>query len=206
MESSTQALNLAMNVFSIRNILLLLALTLSNGCVLPPSDIPLAPHQDSPAVVFDIDGTLTPDLLSIHTPRKGSAQAVQHYADNGYAIIYLSARVRWLQSGIPEWLEENGFPNGNVHVPQTFSERNDSVTFKSRILNAYQSKGWQLFSAYGDSSTDFEAYNSADIPSNRVFALKRNDEDACQPGIWAACLPSWPPHLIKIQQMLTPSP
>ena len=173
------------------------------SCTLRPFSVPLA-TENNKAVVFDIDGTLTPDLLSIYTARENAANAVQQYANNGYTIVYLSARFRWLQSGIPQWLEDNDFPAGSIHVPQSFSERRNAESFKTRILHTYLSKGWQFYAAYGDSSTDFSAYNNADISASRIFATKRNDEDFCQPGIWAACLPSWSSHLTKIRQILNP--
>lgn len=171
------------------------------SCTLRPFDVPLATESDQ-AVVFDIDGTLTPDLFSIYTARENAANAVQQYASNGYTIVYLSARFRWLQSGIPQWLEDNAFPPGHIHVPQSFSDRRNAESFKTRTLKAYQSKGWQFFAAYGDSSTDFAAYNDANIAASRIFALQRSDEDFCQPGIWAACLSSWSSHLTKIRQIL----
>ncbi len=191
-----------MTAFSIHKPLFLLTLFMYAGCALQPAEIPQAHQQFNLAVVFDIDGTLTPDLLSISTPREDAATAVQHYAANGYAIVYLSARVRWLQSGIPDWLADNGFPPGIIHVPQRFSESSDPVPFKSRILNAYQSKGWQLFAAYGDSSEDFEAYHNAGIDPGRIFALRGSNKESCQPGIWAACLATWSTHLSDIQQTL----
>lgn len=171
------------------------------SCTLRPSNIPAVTGHGS-AIVFDIDGTLTPDIFSIYTVRQGAVDVAQHYADHGYAIIYLSARFRWLQSGIPEWLDENGFPVGYIHVPQSLSVRMDTVSFKSKILDDYQKKGWHLFAAYGDSSSDFEAYNRADIAPSAIFALQRSGEDYCQPGIWAACLPSWPSHLATIHLVL----
>lgn len=45
--------------------------------------------------------------------------------------------------------------------------------------------------AYGDSSTDFEAYADVGIKKDQVFALQRIGETSCQPGIWAKCFSSW---------------
>lgn len=52
--------------------------------------------MDAPAdcVVFDIDGTLTPKVSAIHTARDGAATAVKTFADAGYQVIYVSARIQ----------------------------------------------------------------------------------------------------------------
>ena len=39
------------------------------------------------SVVFDIDGTLTPDVMNISGVRPDAARAVQAFADKGYKIF-----------------------------------------------------------------------------------------------------------------------
>lgn len=87
------------------------------SCVLPPFEIQKAPLKADQAVVFDIDGTLTPSRWAIYTAREDAAKAVDVYADAGYKIIYLSARTQLFQSGIPNWLKKNQFPEGSINVP-----------------------------------------------------------------------------------------
>ena len=142
-------------------------------------------------VVFDIDGTLTPKVSAVHTARDGAAAAVQTFADAGYMIIYLSARIRLLQDGIPGWLEQNGFPSGRLHLTESREERKDHAAFKAGVLQDYRAAGWRCIAAYGDSSSDFEAYASAGISPQRIFALKRAGADSCQPGEWAGCYETW---------------
>lgn len=142
-------------------------------------------------VVFDIDGTLTPKVSAVHTARDGAATAVHAFADAGYQVIYLSARIRPLQGGIPDWLEENGFPSGRLHLTESREERRDHAAFKAGVLQAYRADGWRCIAAYGDSSSDFEAYASAGISPQRIFALKRAGADSCQPGEWAGCYETW---------------
>ena len=185
-----------------RNLTISLVAILCTSCTLLPVDIPEAPSEQSQAVVFDIDGTLTPEPMAIFTVREGAVNAARFYADKGYKIIYLSARVRPLQSSIPSWLETNNFPAGTIHVPQTLSFGYQHTVFKKGIVNAYRRKGWKLLAAYGDSSTDFDAYSKAGFKKERIFALRRVGKPTCQPGVWAKCLDSWAEHMSDITQMI----
>lgn len=151
------------------------------------------PEASRPAecVVFDIDGTLTPKVSAVRTARDDAAAAVNAFADAGYQVIYLSARIRPLQDGIPDWLEKNGFPSGRLHLTESREERKDHAAFKAGVLQEYRAAGWRCIAAYGDSTTDFEAYASAGISPQRIFALKRAGADTCQPGEWAGCYDTW---------------
>jgi phosphatidate phosphatase PAH1 len=172
------------------------ALWLCVGCAqLPIAEIPSAPAAQARAVVFDIDGTLTPNVYAFTQVRPDAAQAVRLYADKGYKIIYLSTRFSLLQSGIPQWLADNGFPKSEIHVAQTPEDHNQPDVYKARILKAYQNGGWRIEFGYGDSSTDFTAYAQAAIPPNHVFALLRVSDTQCQSGAWKACLKGWTEHL-----------
>ena len=53
------------------------------------------------AVIFDIDGTLTPCNACIFSERENASELVQAYADNGFKIIYLTARNVYFQFNIP---------------------------------------------------------------------------------------------------------
>ena len=170
-------------------------------------DIPTAPIatlESNLAVVFDIDGTLTPKPSAFNTARDDAASAARLYADKGYKIIYLSARRRAFQARIPKWLTKNGFPEGSIQVPQNSIDTGDTVAFKTRILNEFRGNGWNLIGGYGDSDTDFQAYFAAGIAKDDIFALRVIDEEACDPGPWAKCLDSWAEHLDHIAQKVQP--
>ena len=49
-------------------------------------------------MVFDIDGTLTPQNLSVFEPRPGAAQAASALSAKGYKVVYLTTRVPLFQS------------------------------------------------------------------------------------------------------------
>lgn len=161
------------------------------GCTtLQSSKIQPAP-EGGKAVVFDVDGTLTPRPVEIWTVRAGAADAVWRYADKGFKIVYLSARIPMFQSGLPEWLRKNGFPGGYIFVPESLQEPNNPAEFKTKILRQLIAHGWLIVAAYGDSSSDFEAYANVGIPMANVFALKREGASECQPSRWSKCLDGW---------------
>jgi phosphatidate phosphatase PAH1 len=177
-----------------RSSTLLLALLLAvfaASCTLSPDAVIDAAPGKSKAVVFDIDGTLTPDVHTLNTARNGAADAVNTFAAAGITIVYLTARVPLFQSGIPAWLEKNGFPEGRIHVTETREDRKDHAAFKLRVLEDYRSRGWTFTAAFGDSSSDFQAYAGAGIPGGRIFALRRKGDENCQPGPWSGCYVSW---------------
>ena len=187
-----------------RKLAAVLMVTLSASCALLPYDIQKAPLKPDQAVVFDIDGTLTPTRLAILTARVDAADAVRVFADAGYKILYLSARTRIFQSCIPNWLKKNHFPEGSINVPQTDEDRSDHAAFKMRVLRAYIANGWTFVAAYGDSSTDFVAYGKVGISEDRVFALQREGETSCEPGRWKKCLSGWTDHISFISRLVSP--
>jgi phosphoserine phosphatase len=179
-----------------RQLIILWTVVLSSACAqLPPAAVAKASARQAQAVVFDIDGTLTPQVSSIFEARPDAAKAVKIFADKGYKIIYLSTRNSWFSALIPGWLKSNNFPDGEIHVAQTDEDRSHPDVYKTRMLKDFIAQGWQLSFAYGDSSTDFAAYAAADIPKEHVFALLRRYAADCQPGDWKDCLKGWTEHL-----------
>ena len=187
-------------------LVLILSTAVLYGCTeqSPPAEVPNIHSPQEMAVVFDIDGTLTPKVHAVRTVRPDAAVVASALAGKGYRIIYLSARVKALSSGIPAWLRENGFPDGIIRVAETAQERRHPATFKAGVLSELIEQGWTVRYAYGDSSTDFEAYAAVGIPRERVFALQREGKNACQPGEWITCLVGWTEHLDFIGQSVPP--
>lgn len=165
----------------------------------------LVRDAQSECVVFDIDGTLTPKVLAINTAREGAATAVRAFADSGYLIVYLSARIPLLQGGIRDWLEENGFPPGRLHLTESRDDRKDHAAFKKRVLESYKAGGCVFVAAYGDSRSDFEAYASVGISPQRIFALKREGKKTCETGAWAGCYATWDEQMDTISDLVRAS-
>lgn len=171
------------------------------GCTLTPHRVEGAANGGANAVVFDIDGTLTSDVHAVFNVREDAAAAVSTFSRSGIKIIYLTARMPLMQFVIPGWLDRHGFPEGSIHVITTWEDRKDHAAFKQRVLEEYRNKGWTLIAAYGDSSTDFKAYEAAGVPRERVFALLRRGETECQPGSWRGCYGGWTEQLETIEAL-----
>ena len=154
------------------------------------------------AVIFDVDGTLTPNVYTINLARDDAPAAVQAYADAGVQIIYLTARVPLFQERVADWLLKNGFPPGQLHLTETEADREDHGGFKSRVLETYRADGWSFVAAFGDSSSDFAAYGAAGIPQGRVFALQRLGAWDCKSGAWQGCYKDWVELFPAIQTTL----
>ena len=180
--------------------LLIIALSVWGCATIPQVEVASPSPSQGQAVVLDIDGTLTPQNMAVYEPRPGAAEAIRALSAKGYKIIYLSTRIPLFQAGLPNWLRQNGFPEGSLHVAQSGVERDQADKFKARVLAAYLQRGWRLAYAYGDSSTDFTAYAEAGIPRERVFGLKRRGSKDCQPGIYLTCLDGWTEHLPYIER------
>ena len=162
---------------------------------LPEVEVPSPPSSNSEFVVFDVDGTLTPHNVLVRQARVDAAKAVEGFAARGYGIVYLTTRVPQFQAALPGWLETHGFPAGRLHVAQTSDERERAAEYKLRVLNEYLARGWHLAYAFGDSSTDFEAYWRAGLPKERIYALRRRGRETCEPGEYGTCLAGWTEYL-----------
>jgi hypothetical protein len=155
------------------------------------------------AVVFDIDGTLTPNVYAVTIARTGAAQAATLYADAGIDIIYLTARIRPFQGGVADWPSDHGFPAGDLYLTETKADRDDHAAFKQRVLTNYVNQGGTIIAAFGDSSSDFAAYADVGIPRENVFALQRFGRSNCKEGVWQGCYENWTDLLPVITANLT---
>ena len=171
---------------------------------LPPVAVPAPARPQQGLVVVDIDGTLTPRNSAFDEARAGAALALASYARQGLAVVYLSARVPLLQPGLPEWLRRHGFPEGPLHVAQTADERDQVARYKAELLRVYVQRGWRLALAFGDSSTDFQAYADAGFRPDQVYALRRRGDANCQPGAFRQCLEGWTTDLPEVPQGTPP--
>lgn len=165
------------------------------GCAhLPEVVVPQAAAGARGIVVFDVDGTLTPTVARILAVRPDASAVARIYAERGYRIVYLTARAPALQGTLRGFLARHAFPPGDVVAPKDRAAHMAPASFKARALADYRAHGWDIGAAYGDSSSDFEAYARAGIPRERVFALRRVGAADCERGVWIACLPGWEPQ------------
>lgn len=153
----------------------------------------LAGHQNSPgtsrmfvfdparpAVIFDIDGTLS-DLPSWEVVFRGASAptfpgAVQLARDlaRDYDVIYLTARDEALDGSTRAFLARHGFPDGPVLFNDlglfTAAERAQLSSshhgeFKLRVIQGLQARGVNVRIGIGNAETDGYAYENAGLQS-----------------------------------------
>ena len=155
------------------------------------------------SVVFDIDGTLTPCVTCLLTFRPEAVRAVRTYVDKGYAVIYMTARPRFLEGITLGILRGAGFPDLPLYTAETIlAGEEETVDYKSGVLTELtETEDRSFLYAYGDSTTDFDAYNRAGVPEDQTFALLRRGDTECQDGVYEACLTGYEEHIAFIEAL-----
>lgn len=196
--------HMIVNFRCVKRFLLLSVIFLMVGAcsTIGPANVSAPDSSQMQVVITDIDGTVTPKNIRICTARPAAAEALTALSNKGYQIVYLTARHPLFQTGLQGFLDKNGFPKGALHTAQTIKDNEKPDQFKSSILSQYISSGWRLEYAYGDSDTGFVAYAKANIPKERVFALKREGSESCDKGDYKECLDGWEEHLLYIDKFV----
>lgn len=167
-------------------------------------------------VVFDIDGTLTTAdfelvkelfaeiFLGSYVPelREGAVEVVETWAGKGYLPVYLTGRPDTLRAASEGWLRERGFPEGAVHLTDTNAQALPTsggvAAYKTDFLTLVGAS-LDLYAAYGNATTDIEAYGNVDIPKGRTFIIGDNA------GVGGTvAVPSYPEHLPAAEAMPLP--
>lgn len=141
-------------------------------------------------VIFDMDGTLTTsDFESVkeysseffnsnYTAEMydNANDVVKYYAANGYDILYLTARPYWLIEESQNWLIKEDFPRGLVHT-SAGSELllgASAAAFKSEYLKNLKAQGIQFCYAYGNASSDVQAYYNVGVDKKNMFTIGKD--------------------------------
>lgn len=151
-------------------------------------------------VITDIDGTLTTDDAELfeqvgdpaYVPRmkRAAAALMQAWAAKGYTIIYLTARPHVLRGETRTWLRDLGYPVGPVITAASLA---DPAGYKRRwIARLLATFGWIPAAAYGNATTDIEAYAAAGIPKDVTFII---GEHAGEDGTVAIAGDDYTDHL-----------
>lgn len=185
-----------------RNLLLAFAITLVAAVGMFGVMAAHASAANNDVVVFDIDGTLTDDAVSIW-PHPDAANAVKAYKAKGYAVVYLTAQPEAIFSLYTRgWLAVNGFPSAPLYMaPTLLLTDSATVNYKTKTLAKIEQGSPEVKYAYGDSTTDFQAYSNAGVPKSNVFALKRNSASTCQSGTYSVCMNDYSAHLSFINSL-----
>lgn len=170
--------------------------------------------SELPAIVTDIDETLTVSDAefvmqlgdSTYDPieREGGAEMITAYADLGYRIMYLTARSESLvaeDSGetsrelTEQWLMDHGYPTGEETTEIVLSEvlvfGETARAYKAEAIAALQADGWRFDYAYGNATSDIDAYADAGIPLDVTFII---GEHAGESGTVAVEGEGWVDH------------
>lgn len=158
--------------------------------------------SNAPIVISDIDGTITKSdalghvltMLGRDWTHSGVAKLYVDIANNGYNIVYLTARsvgqadaTRYYLQGI----EQEGYrmPPGPVILSpdRTMAALRREVimrkpeVFKMAALRDIQSlydykEGTPFYAGFGNRITDALSYRSVGIPSSKIFTINTNSE------------------------------
>jgi phosphatidate phosphatase PAH1 len=144
---------------------------------------------ETKVVVFDIDGTLTTrdkeitkeylaELVNIdYDPAmyEGAVEVVKAWADNGYTIAYVTGRPDWLRKFSEKWLKAKGFPPGVLHLAETMHQvlptSGGVAKYKADYLKSLQERGLFIAAAYGNATTDIEAFAEAAVAKSSTYII-----------------------------------
>lgn len=169
---------------------------------------------EQPAIVTDIDETLTisdaefimqiADGTYDPVEREGAQELIMAYADLGYRIMYLTARSEDIvllgtgetaREATERWLLEHDFPTDPtttlVVLSPMFVLDDSAVEFKTGALMDQQAAGWRFDYAYGNATSDIDAYANAGIDLATTFII---GEHAGEGGTVAVAGEGWVEH------------
>jgi phosphatidate phosphatase PAH1 len=172
----------------------------------------------TPAVLFDIDGTLTvddgelfEDLAGGSAPRMhaGADAVARRWAELGYLPVYVTGRPYFLRGSTGRWLRARDFPDGPLLTVDTMGQTVPSEggvgRFKHKALAALQHAGLRFARAYGNASTDVCAYFRAGIAPARTHIVGTAHR-ACGGAPATRPLPSYVRHLSELGDDLRVAP
>jgi phosphatidate phosphatase PAH1 len=190
---------------------------------LPPAGVECSTLSPVPAIVTDIDGTLTlsdaefvtqvVDATYVPVAQPDAAALITELYDRGYLILYLTARPETLalsdgtsaRDATEKWLEDEGFPMDSkrtalVLSPDAVATGDPTIAYKLGAVQEYQAEGWQFDYGYGNATTDASAYLQAGIPAEDVYLVGSNTGDQ---GTATVSGDGWTDHLATV---VTPMP
>jgi hypothetical protein len=136
----------------------------------------------------DIDGTMTSSDSELfmqifdgsHVPEAypSAVELTLAHAQKGWLVVYLTGRPYWLSGKTREWLADLSFSQGPLHVTDSNEEAlptDDGVrAFKQAWIEALLAEGYVIDYAYGNATTDIDAYLGAGIPADDVWIIGEN--------------------------------
>jgi len=133
-------------------------------------------------VIADVDGPLTTgdaelfsqlNDVSYDPKRMGAAtELLQAWAAKGYLVIYLTARPHDFRTFTRAWLAQHAFPFGPVITADSLVFGDSATAYKLKVLNGFLSGlGWKVAAAYGNATSDIDAYEKAGLNKAITFIV-----------------------------------
>uniref|UniRef100_A0A914C020 DDHD domain-containing protein n=1 Tax=Acrobeloides nanus TaxID=290746 RepID=A0A914C020_9BILA len=122
-------------------------------------------------VVFSIDGSLTGSVsVTGRDPRvrPGAVDVVRYWQQQGYLILYVTARPDMQQRVVGSWLAQHNFPHGLLFFTPSLST--DPLRQKTQYLRHLVDLGIKVQAAYG---------STAGIDSDRIFSVAGGKRRGC---------------------------
>lgn len=159
------------------------------GCGDDDAGGPCAPRQ---AIVTDIDETLTTSDAEFFrqtqdpsydpAERPDAAPLMRGYAERGYAVFYVTARGdelmledgRTATEATRDWLVAHDFPlrDGRLFLGHgTLVTGETAVAYKAGVVDGLEADGFEIAFAYGNATTDIQAYQRAEVPDDRIWLV-----------------------------------
>ncbi|KAL3123119.1 hypothetical protein niasHT_005052 [Heterodera trifolii] len=141
-----------------------------NIAVVPPG---------TPVVVFSIDGSLTASVsVTGRDPRlrPGAVDVVRFWQQQGFLIIYLTARPDMQQRLVSAWLATHNFPQGLLFFTPSLST--EPLRQKTQHIKHLLDMGICIHAAYG-SAKDIPVYSNAGLESERIFKVGGHRRRGC---------------------------
>ncbi|KAI6241593.1 DDHD domain-containing protein [Aphelenchoides fujianensis] len=130
-------------------------------------------------VVFSIDGSLTGSVsVTGRDPRvrAGAVDVVRYWQQQGYIIIYVTARPDMQQRVVGAWLAQHNFPHGLLFFTPSIST--DPLKQKTQHIRRLVDIGLQIQAAYG-SSKDVAVYTAAGVDAEHIFKVSGSRRRGC---------------------------
>ncbi|CAK5079649.1 unnamed protein product [Meloidogyne enterolobii] len=127
--------------------------------------------KGTPIVVFSIDGSLTASVsVTGRDPRlkPGAVDVVRFWQQQGYLIIYLTARPDMQQRLVSAWLATHNFPHGLLFFTPSLST--EPLKQKMLFMKHLTDIGLCVQAAYG-STKDIPVYSNAGLDPERIFRV-----------------------------------
>ncbi|XP_060064604.1 protein retinal degeneration B-like [Ylistrum balloti] len=128
--------------------------------------------QKTETVVFSIDGSFTASMsISGRDPkvRAGAVDVVRHYQDQGYLILYVTARPDMQHRKVVSWLAMHNFPHGMVAFMDGLSK--EPLRQKLNHLKGLVSKAGIVYKAAYGSNKDIYVYRELGLTSQQMFIV-----------------------------------